>query len=463
MSQAEPDPRVRSYALWTATAAAFLVPFMGSAIPVAIPAIGRSLDASAVTLNWILTAYLIGSAALVLPLGRLADIAGRRRVFLGGMGVYAAGSVLAGLAPDIGWLLAGRVVQGFGAAGLFATSVAILTSVFPPSERGRVIGINVSAVYLGLALGPTLGGLVTDALGWRWVFLLNGAVAVPVMVLAVRGLRGEWYGGRGERFDSVGSVLLAVGFAGFTWGISALGTSAAAPFGAGAAILLLGAFVRWELRSAHPVLDVRLFASNRGFTLANLAALINYAATFAVGYLVSLRLQVGEGWSPRDAGLVLLAQPVTQAIGSPFAGRLSDRFGPRGPATAGMLVCTAGLALLAPPPFRASLPLVIGVLVLLGIGFALFSAPNTSAVMGAVPPRLYGVASSTVAAMRLVGMTASMAVVSLLFARNLGEAKLDPSAAAGIEDAATIAFGAFAVLCLVGAAASAVRGRPPAP
>jgi EmrB/QacA subfamily drug resistance transporter len=310
-------------ALVVATLASFLTPFMGSATNVALPAIGREMSLDAVALSWVATAYLLSAAVFLLPFGKLADIHGRKRVFVVGLLVYTATSLACGLAPSFRLLLAGRVAQGLGGGMIFGTSVALLTSIFPPGRRGLALGVNVAAVYLGLSLGPPLGGVLTDQLGWRSVFLANVALGAAAAAMAVWGLVGEWRQSPGDRLDGPGAALYGIGLSALMYGLGL------PPSATGAGLVAAGgtslvAFVAWERRAAHPMLDMALFAENRVFAFSNLAALVNYAATFAVGFLLSLYLQSVRGLGAQAAGGLLAVQPLVQAGLSPFAGRLSD-------------------------------------------------------------------------------------------------------------------------------------------
>jgi EmrB/QacA subfamily drug resistance transporter len=369
----------RRYVLLVATLSSFLTPFMASSINLAIPAIGAEFHAPAVVLNWIVTSYLLASAVFLVPFGRLADLYGRKRVFLVGTGVYALLSLFSGLARSGELLLVCRVFQGIGGAMIFGTGVAILTSVFPVQERGRALGLNTAAVYTGLSLGPIIGGFLTHQVGWRSIFFVNFVLGLVVFFATVTGLKGEWRGARGEKFDLGGAVAYSLSLAAVMVGISTARTLGAASwlFFLGVAGLL--GFVGWELRLPHPVLDLRLFR-NLVFAFSNLAALINYSATFGVSFLLSLYLQVVKGLDPQRAGFVLLAQPVVMAFLSPFAGRLSDRVEPRLVASLGMFLNFVGLVLFALLRAATALPAVVGELLLMGVGFALFSSPNTNAV-----------------------------------------------------------------------------------
>ena len=451
-------PRERAAVLAAACAAAFLAPFMGSAINVAIPTIGAEMHASAVTLNWVATSFLVASAALLLPFGRAGDLWGRKRVFVAGMLVNAGASAASALARTPAVLVACRIVHGAGAAMGFATGIAILTSVFPARERGRVLGISTAATYTGLSLGPVLGGLLTQHLGWRSIFLVNGAVALAVAAIAVAAVRGEWFGARGERFDAPGAALSACGLALLMAGISALRSHPAARFAVLAGAAAIAAFVVRELRAGHPLLDLRIFR-NLTFAFSNLAALINYASTFAVSFLLSLYLQSVRGLEPQAAGLVLLAQPLVMALLSPLAGRLSDRVEPRLVATAGMALTSAGLATFVTVGEATAIWVVVAELMLVGLGFALFSSPNTNAVMSSIDRRFYGVGSATLGTMRLVGQAMSMSLAGLIFAGRMGARGIGRESAGLLLGSIHTAFALSAALCLLGVFASAARGR----
>jgi EmrB/QacA subfamily drug resistance transporter len=451
------DAEARRAALLVTLLASFVTPFMASSVNIALPTIGREFGADAVLLSWVATAYILAAAALLLPFGRLADIRGRRRVFLWGSLAYTVASVACGLAPSIGWLIALRAVQGAAVSTIFATSTALLTSVFPPGERGRVLGINVAAVYIGLALGPSLGGVMTQQFGWRSLFLANLPLGLTIALFLAWRLHGEWAEAQGESFDLVGTLVLAATLTLLMLGTPEIGRARGWLLLPGA--LGLGAFVLWERRARHPLLDVRLFTESPVFAFSNLAALINYAATFAVTFLLSFYLQVVKALGPQAAGLVLIAQPLVMAACSPFAGRLSDRIQPRTLASAGMGLTALGLALLTTLGPTTPLPAIMATLGLLGLGFGLFSSPNTNAVMGAVQRRYYGVASATLGTMRLAGQMVSMGLASLIFALVMGRV---PIAAARPEDflqSLRAAVLLFTLLCVLGIFASLARGR----
>jgi EmrB/QacA subfamily drug resistance transporter len=446
----------RRAGLLVATLASFFTPFMSSSINIALPSIAREFSLDAVTLSWVATAFLLAAAVFIVPFGRLADIHGRKRVFILGVIVFTLACLMAAVARSGSWLIAARVFQGIGSAILAATSMAILTSVYPARERGKVLGFQVAAVYIGLSLGPSIGGLLTQHLGWRSIF----AFALPLGILTLAAtfwkLKGEWAEARGERFDFAGSVVYGASLVALMFGFSRL------PLPRGAWVLLAGVaglvvFVLWERRVPAPVLNVRLFSLNPVFAFSNLAALINYSATSAVSFLLSLYLQYIKGLSPQTAGLVLITQPLVMAVLSPLAGRYSDRFEPRLLASIGMSVTTIGLILLTLVDRGTSMGFIIFTLLVLGLGFGLFSSPNSNAVMSAVERRYYGVASGTLGTMRLTGQMLSLGITMLLFAVYMGQVKITPDLYPLFLKSARTGFIVFAVLCFGGVFASLAK------
>ena len=444
--------------LLVATMASFLFPFMGSSVNIALPSIGRELSLDAVTLSWIATAYILASAALLIPFGRIADIYGRKRIFTYGIIIFTVSSLLSGLASSAVMLISFRVLQGIGSAMIAGTGVAMLTSVYPADETGKVLGINVAATYAGLSMGPVLGGVLTQHFGWRSIFLINVPLGLVVIGVILWKLKWDWAGAKGEKFDFAGSIIYSLALVALVYGFTVL------PLMLGiwlivAGVIGLSAFVRWEMKTRSPVLDINLFRNSRVFTFSNLAALINYSATFAVAFLISLYLQYIKGFNPQSAGLILVTMPAVQAIFSPVAGRLSDRIEPRILASAGMALTTAGLVLFIFLNGETPLKFIIGSLILIGFGFALFSSPNTNAVMSSAPKRAYGVASATLATMRQVGMALSMGVAMLMFALYIGRVQITPEHYQFFLESIRTSFTIFAVLCFGGIFASLARGK----
>ncbi|MHB1342969.1 MAG: MFS transporter [Thermoleophilia bacterium] len=455
-------PTNKNVVLAVTTLGSFSTPLIMSSLNVALPTIGEEFDLSAVALGSLATVYLVVTAALLVPIGKMADTHGRKRVFLYGMAILSGACLFSAAAPSFPWLVASLLLQGAGAAMIFSTGPAILTAVFPPGERGRALGINVAAIYLGLSLGPAIGGILTGTLGWRSIFILPAALGTVVIAFVVIRVHDEWVVPRVARFDLAGTVIYAVALVALTAGFSTLPKLSGAALAIGG--LTAGAvFVWWELRAADPILNIDLFRRNRVFAFSNVAALINYSATFAVGFLLSLYLQYVKGFTVETAGFILMAQPVMQTLFSPLAGRLSDKVESRVVASTGMALTTVGLLLLTFLGADAPVPFIALVLALLGFGFALFSAPNTNTVMSSVDDRFLGVASATLGTMRLLGQMLSMAIALLVFSVTLGSAQVTDAVHDEFVTAVRIAFGISTALCAIGVAASLARGRLRAP
>jgi len=341
---------------------------------------------------------------------------------------------------------------------IFGTSVAILTSVYPPEERGKVLGINVAFVYLGLSLGPFLGGFLTQQLGWRSIFYLNLPIGVIILVLVFWKLKGEWAEARGEKLDIPGSLIYGASLVLLIFGLTRLPSLPGVWLAlAGLAGLII--FFRWESRAESPVFNVRVFRTNLVFALSNAAALIHYSATFAVTFLLSLFLQYNKGLSPLAAGLILISQPIMMTAFSPLAGRLSDRIEPRMVSSLGMAFTCVSIFLLAFINPGIPLAYIVSVLLFAGLGYALFSSPNTNAVMSSVEPRFLGVAAATLGTMRTVGMMFSMATTMMIFSIYMGQVKITPDLYDTFLNSARILFIIFGVLCVFGIFSSMARGK----
>jgi EmrB/QacA subfamily drug resistance transporter len=448
----------RKPALFVTTLGAFLTAFMNSSVNIALPSIGKEFAMDAVLLGWVTTSYLLSAGMFLIPFGRIADIHGRKRIFLFGFILYTVSSLFCAISPSPLFLISFRVLNGIGASMTITTGMAILTSIYPPGERGKVLGINVAAVYSGLSCGPVFGGFLTHYLGWRSIFLLNIPLGVFIILLTIWKLKGEWTEAKGEKFDVTGSILFSVTLVMIMYGFPK-STSIE-----GICFVLSGAlgvflFVKWEIRTASPIVDINLFIRNKVFAFSNLAALVNYSATFAVSFLMSLYLQLIKGLAPQEAGLILISQPIMQAVFSPLTGRMSDRIEPRIVASIGMALTALGLFLLTFLDQQTTVYFIIGSLILLGLGFALFSSPNTNAVMSSVEKKSYGVASGTLGTMRATGMMFSMGVVMLIFTVYIGRTQMTPSPYPFFMKSVKMAFMIFTALCLAGIFPSLSRGR----
>ena len=444
--------------LLIAAMSSFLTPFTSSSVNIALPSIGTKLSLNAISLSWVATAYLLAAAVFLVPFGRIADIYGRKRILQFGMIITTIASVLCTTSNSAAWLISFRALQGLGSAMIFGTGVAILTSVFPANERGRALGINVAAVYSGLSVGPLVGGFLTGQFGWRSIFLLNAFLGLLVTVMVFWKLKGEWAEARGESFDYGGSIIYGAAMFTLIYAFSVL------PALWGLWLILLGilgfvGFFTWEMKLEHPIFNVALFRNNAVFAYSNLAALINYSATFAVGFLLSLYLQYVKGFSPQQAGLILIVQPVIMVICSPLAGSLSDRIEPRIVSSIGMAMTTVGLLILAFLGNNTSLAFIFVSLVIQGIGLGFFSSPNTNAVMGSVDRKFYGVASGVLGTMRLTGQMFSMGMSLLLFSLYIGRVQITPDVYPLFLKSMKMVFTISTMLCFAGIFASISRGK----
>ena len=457
MEQEESGPYSRRFILILVTVATFLNPFTGSAINLALPAIGGEFSADAATLAWVTSAYLLASVIFLLPAGRLGDSQGKVRVFLAGIVVYTAGSLLTIFTPTMDLLLVFRFIQGMGGAMIYANSVALITHLYPPGERGYAIGLNTTAVYAGLSLGPFLGGALTQFLGWRSIFIVTALLAVPVLFYA-----GKFPAFLNERqrehFDVAGlvlsSALILCLFLGLAWVTTPTGATLLA-----VALVLGAVFFRVERGRQNPLLPVTLLEKNRVFAASNAAALINYSATFAVGFLLSLYLQYIRGYEPVAAGTLLLLQPIVQVFVAPTAGRLADRMQPGLVASAGMAITAVGLFGFSLLDETTPIAAILALLVLLGVGLGIFSSPNTTAIMGCVEKRYYGSASAMVAMMRSLGMMLSMGAVLVVFAVIMGSTTVTPAIFPEFLASLRLIFLAFAVLSAFGVFLSLRRNK----
>lgn len=442
--------------LWVIAAVQFLTPFMFSAIGVALPTIGREFSAGAVQLGLIEMVYILAVALLLLPIGRFADIKGRRRVFLSGTVLLTLATLALATAPTITLLIVFRFVQGIGAAMITSTSFAILTSVFPPEKRGRAMGTVVGCVYLGISAGPTLAGLMIDYLGWRWIFYSAVPVEILILLFASTRLAGEWADSRGEPFDWIGSLLYVIALGGLVTGILETGKLTGAGWLAVGGAAMLAIFLIYENRTTYPIFPLRKILANRIFVLSNIATWLNYAASFGIMFFFSIFLQVIKGISPKHTGFIMITQPLLQAVCAPLAGKMADKYNPAPIATLGMAFCTIGLVASATITAATPLIFIFAVLIVMGIGFGFFSTPNTAAIMASIDRRDYGMASSLIATMRTTGMLAAMTLITLLLSRFLGTEPVNPATGnlfLSAMHAAMVIFsllGCAAILCSIG-------------
>lgn len=457
MTSIYPQPPAKLI-LFITTLTAFMTAFMGSSINIALPVIGIELNSNAIMLSWLSTSYLVTTAALLLPAGRLTDIFGRTKFFKWGIILFTIGSLLSGVAPSTITLLLFRILQGVGSSFIFSSSTALLVSVYPQSDRGKVLGINTAAVYIGLSSGPFLGGIITHNLTWRGIFFINAFVGIALIILTWIYLKHEWQEIQFHKYDYRGAAIYIFSILLLMLSVSLFPK----PLGFVLLFISLISFLTFyftERVTTDPILNTELFSSNRTFSLSNLAALINYSATYAISFLMSFYLQNVKNLTPQDAGIILITQPVLQALFSPIAGKLSDKTEPRFVASAGMFLLTIGLVFFCFLNTDTSYTFIVANLAMMGLGFALFSSPNVNAIMSSVDKKHYGVASSTLATMRMIGQMLSMGIVIVIFSIFIGSERISSANQDAFLNSAHTAFILFSVLCFVGIFASLARGK----
>lgn len=407
------DARLR--ALIFISVSILLFPLSIAASLVAIPTIADDLQVSAVLASWIPAAFVLSSLVCQLPGGRLADLVGLKRAFVWSNVLFVIGGVAGALSPTIEVLLASRVLQGAAGAVLASTGMAILSRVYESKGRGQALGWMTSAVYLGMTSGPLVGGWLVDLFGWRAVFFVPAPVALGVVLSAKRVLPGEWISSERHPVDWIGSLIFALALAALFVGATHLADlSGTATFIGGAILLYL--FVRWNRQASFPLVRLDLVLQNTPFLRSVTAALFMYGSQYGIVLMMALYLQYNRGLSPTEAGQLMMLQALMMTLFAPIAGKLSDRLGRRILATTGSLSIAVGLLLLTKMDGQMPLWLIGVAIMIIGTGHGLFSTPNNSSALGAIPPARVGIGSAMISLARQGGQLMGTAVISLLLA-----------------------------------------------
>ena len=458
MSTVQSVSNHRYYVLTVVCLAAAMVPFTGSSINLALPQISKELSMNAVSLGWIVSAFLLASAIFQIPFGRAGDLFGRKKILVTGVILFLLASITCAIAPTGNMIIMARFVQGIASAMISGVSMAIVTSVFPANERGKALGINTAVVYFALASGPFFGGILTHYWGWRSIFVVTALLGLLALTGIFSVLKGEWVEAKGERYDWTGTLIYAVGLSAIIYGCSVLPSLLGFSLISGG-VVIFTFFVYYEKRQHAPVFNMNMFLANRVFRLSSFAAFINYAATFAIGFMLSLYLQYVKGFDAQKAGFVLVIQPVVQTVISPLAGKWSDKVNASNIATLGMsiiVVCLLTMLFLTPD---TSVAMLIAVLVVMGAGFALFSSPNVNVIMGSVEKRYLGMASATTGTMRLTGQSISMGITMMMISVFVGKTQIIADIYPLFMKCLQYTFGIFVVLCSIGVYTSMARSR----
>ena len=402
----------------------FLTPFVRSSINLAIPVLASEFNLSAVFLTWISTIYLLVNAILYIPFGRIGDIYGRKRIFQYGLIIFTISSFISAFSVSGEMFLFFRIFQAIGNAMIFANLNAMISSAFPVNERGKVFGLTSMSVFVGLILGPILGGVITEIIGWRTLFYMDTLIGI-IAAYAITRFKYDWIDAEGEKLDILGSFLLGISLIAIIYGFSDF-TNNYSLFLVIAGIIGISLFYLVEKRAAFPLINLDLFKIKR-FTFGNITAFINYGAFVSVGFILTLYLQYLKGYSPITAGLIVSVQSIVMIIVSPFAGRSSDKIDPGNVSTVGMVLTTIGVALMTLINFENALYLGGFSLIIFGSGIGLFYSSNTKMVMSAVDKKYFGVASATLSNMRSMGQIFGMGIVMIIISTILGNVEIIPS------------------------------------
>ena len=426
----------------------FLIPFMGSSLSLALPLIQDELSVSILLLGWIPTGFVLANAALVLPFGKLADIHGRKKVFTYGLAIYTIASLLASFSNSGIILVLFSFLQGVGCAMIFATGIALLISIFPKNKRGQVLGINTTAVYIGLFMGPLLGGFLAQNFGWRSIFFINVPIGLFALALILTRLKGEWKGSPGDKFDLSGSVIYIFSLTALMYGFSTLHDFS------GKIILLTGLigialFYMVVTSSSNRVINLEIF-KNRLTSFSGISLLLVTIATSAMWTLLSLYLQDLRGLDTMTTALILAVQPLAVALLSPMVGYMVDKNDHKSFILIGAVISTIGLLILALLDINTSLALVVGGLVLVGVGLGLFSTPTNRNFLGSLTTKYYGVGSATLSTMVFIGQTMSLGILLLILTGFMGNVEIAPSNYALFLEGLHISFLLFAAFCAGG-------------
>lgn len=434
-----------------------------STVSVALPRIGQAFGAPMTSVGWVSVAYLVTTTGLLLTFGRLADIHGRRALYLIGLAVFTLGSASCAVAWGLAPLIVARVFQAAGGAMLSATNAALITQAFPPDQRGRALGLSSAVVAAGLTLGPTIGGLLMGLFSWRAVFLANLPLGLIVLLLAARSLPDDAPPDGTRHFDYAGAVLLLGLLVStnlvLTHGGAGGWRSPGTYWLIAACAVAASAFMIVESRARHPLIELSLFR-NRLFTATSLTAFFAYWVMYTNTLLLPFYLLDLRAFSPQRAGLILTTVPILSLLVSPLSGWLSDRIGAVVPSSLGLAMVGVSMGLLSGLGEQATSAEIVVRLALYGVGYGLFLAPNTSALMGSVRSDRLGIAAAMVSLMRVMGMTIGMSVAGSVFAsqtRRLTEALLPP--AASFAGAFRAAYVVAVAVCGIAVLASLVRGK----
>ena len=438
----------------------FIAPLLSTMMNLSLIHIGNDFGVGSHDLAYINTSFLLASVIFMVPFAKAADILGKKRVFYIGLLIIVAGCIMASLAPNFWFVVIGRGITGCGAAGLVTVSVSMITDIVPKERRGSALGYQTMCVYTGLAIGPVIGGVMNDIIGWRLLFLIPLPFAIASIIIMQSGFKGDIATDKGGIFDTWGSIVYGLAMTLSMFGVMNL-PATWSYFAIIVGLVLLAIFVKMQLNNKHCLLEMRLF-KNWMFSGSCIATFMSYASSYSISFFMALYLQSVGAMTATEAGLFMICEPVAQAIFTPICGRLTDRISNKTILpTAGMAITAFSVLTIAFYTVDTPLYLIAVTLISLGIGFAMFSAPNTFLIMSSVPRDQTSAASGVLAVMRQSGMMVSMGIAMLYISIIMGSAdNLVPETYDLFMEVIRYSFLTCFFMCVIGTITSAVRGKP---
>ncbi|MCI5866518.1 MAG: MFS transporter [Methanosphaera sp.] len=439
------ENKINKYVIIMAILSSFTVAFTSNAISVALPMIGSEFHLSNILQNWIVNIYLLIIAAVGVPLGRVASKYGLNRTLRIGIIIYIIGAVLSGIAMNIEFLFASRIIQAIGSAVLFVNVMSIITQQIPPQKRGQAIGLNVTGVYIGLSLAPTVSGIIVHNMTWRIIFYITIPLAIIAYYL-LYAVKKEWITDPHASLDIKGSLLFIAAMIVLMYGFTILNETLGVILVI-ISLLMFVVFAKYELNYTHPIYEIRLF-KNKTYTASNIASLISYFATFVVIYILNYHFQYIQGLDSQTTGIILIITPLLMAIVSPISGRISDKVIPQIIAAIGMVLVTIAMFIfifIDTVPFYA----IIVAMILQGVGFGLFSSPNNNVIMSSVDKKYAATASASLSTVRTVGQSFSLGLLSLIFAFIMGNVPIVPANYPLLIESSQVTMIISTILCII--------------
>lgn len=402
----------------------FAVAFNSNALSVALPTIASDFQISNIMQNWIVNIYLLIIAVTSVPFGKICGKYGLKRTLIIGLFIYIIGAVMSGLSPNEIIILIARIVQAVGSAILFVNVMAMITAQISPQKRGQAVGLTIMGVYVGLTSAPTIGGILVQNLSWRSIFYITLPLIFVSIYLLSR-ISKEWSMDVDVPIDIIGSVLYMLGILLLMYGFTVLNEMTGVLL-AFCGIVILVIFANYELKIQNPIYDIKLF-KNLKYASSNIASFISYFATFVVTYILNYHFQYLKGLNPQTTGIILIVSPLLMAIIAPFSGKLSDKIEPQILAATGMSMVTVAMLILAFTDESTQLYMIIIAMVLQGVGFGLFSSPNSNIILGSVEKKDIPIASASLSTVRTIGQSFSLGLLTLIFSFVMGNVQILPS------------------------------------